>query len=103
MTSAENSKATFLLLIHCLLFPPLCCGGMVRPCFVVHHLVSHFAIISLGKKVNWPLYLNCLLMSLDSECSVSLPQGAVGSCDRGVSLSYLLTFSCDLLSSILKN
>ena len=39
---------------------------MVGPCFVVHYLVSIFAFISLGKKVNWSLYLNCLLMSFDS-------------------------------------
>ena len=38
-----------LLLIHSLLLPPLFCGGMVGPCFVVHYLVSSFAIISLGK------------------------------------------------------
>ena len=40
-----------LVLIQCLLLPPLfCCGFMVGPCFVVHYLVSSFAIISLGKK-----------------------------------------------------
>ena len=69
MTSAENSKASFLLLfIHCLLLPSLCYGGFtVGPCFVVHYfIVSSFAIISLGKKDNWSLYLNCLLMSFDS-------------------------------------
>ena len=62
-----------LLLIHCLLLPPLLCvcvwwgaGVMVGSCFFVHFLVSSFAIISLGKKVNWSLYFNCLLMSFDS-------------------------------------
>ena len=39
---------------------------MVAPCFVVHYLVSSFAIISLGKKDSWLLYFNCLLMSFDS-------------------------------------
>ena len=68
MTSAENSKAVFLLLlIHCLLLSPLFCGGfMVGPCFVEHFLVYSFAIISFGTKVNWSLYLNCLLVSFDS-------------------------------------
>ena len=39
--SAEQSKAVVLLLLmHCLLLPPLFCGGfMVGPCFVVHYLV----------------------------------------------------------------
>ena len=73
MTSAENSKAVFLLLlIHCLLLPPLFCGWgggggggvMVGSCFIVHYLVSSF--ISLGKKVNWSLYFKCLFMSFDS-------------------------------------
>ena len=50
---------------------------MVGPCFVVHYLVSSFAIISLGKKDSWLLYFNCLLMSFDSLCSASLPR-AVG-------------------------
>ena len=61
---------------------------MVGPCFAVHYLVSCFAIISLGKKKSWLLYLNCLLMSFDSSCSVSLPQGTMGwstVCDSGVS------------------
>ena len=75
MTSAENSKAVFLLLlIHCLLLPPLFCvcvwgggvGVMVGSCFIVHYLVSSFSVISLGKKMNWSLYFNCLLMSFDS-------------------------------------
>ena len=72
MTSAENSKAVFLLLFHSLFIVAsmlLCVcvgGGMFGSCFVVHYVVSSFAIISLGKKVNWSLYLNCLLMALDS-------------------------------------
>ena len=69
MSSAEHSKAAVLLLLsHCLLLPPHCfvVGGMVWPCFVVHYLVSCFAIISLGKKDSWLLYLFCLLMSFDS-------------------------------------
>ena len=51
---------------------------MVGPCFAVHYLVSNFAIISLRKKDSWLLYFNCLLMSFDSQCSVSLPHGPVG-------------------------
>ena len=69
MSSAEHSKVVVLLLnIHCLLLPPLFCrgGGIVGPCFVVHYLVSSFAVISLGKKNSWLLYVNCLLMSFDS-------------------------------------
>ena len=61
---------------------------MVGPCFAVHYLVSNFAIISLRKKDSRLLYSNCLLMSFDSQCSVSLPHGAVGRspvCDCGVS------------------
>ena len=48
-------------------------------CFVVHYLVSSFAIISLEKKESRLLYyFNCILMSFDSyQCSVSLPHGAV--------------------------
>ena len=44
---------------------------MVGPCFVVHYLVSSFAIILLGKKGGWLLYFNCLSMSFDSYCYVS--------------------------------
>ena len=60
---------------------------MVGSCFVVHYLVSIFAIISLGKKDSWLLYYNCILISFDSYCYVSLPHGAVGLstvCDCGV-------------------
>ena len=39
---------------------------MVGPCFVVHYLVSSLAIISLGKKDSWSLYLTWLLMAFDS-------------------------------------
>ena len=38
---------------------------MVGPYFVVHYLVSSFAIASLGKKESRLLYFNCLLMSFD--------------------------------------
>ena len=37
---------------------------MVGPCFVVHYLVSSFAIISLGKKEYCLLCFNCLLIHL---------------------------------------
>ena len=42
MSSAEQSKVVvLLLLIHCILLPPLFCGEfMAGPCFVVHYLVS---------------------------------------------------------------
>ena len=61
---------------------------MVGPCFIVHYLVSSFAIISLGKKDSWLLDFNYLLMSFDSYGSVSLHYGAVcwsTMCDCGVS------------------
>ena len=61
---------------------------MVGPGFVVHYLVSSFAIILMGKKDRWLLYFNCFLMSFDSKCTVSLPHGAVGwstVCDCGLS------------------
>ena len=67
MTSAEYSKAVILLLlIYCLMLPPLFLRVMVGPCFVVHYLVSSFAIISLGKKYSWLMYFSCRLMSFDS-------------------------------------
>ena len=60
MSSADQRKATvLLLLIHCLIVASivLCVcvggGGIVGPCFVVHYLVSSFAIISLEKKDSW--------------------------------------------------
>ena len=44
-----------------------CVGVMVGRYFVLHDFVSCFAIISLGTKVSWLLYFNCLLiMSSDS-------------------------------------
>ena len=52
MTLAEHSKVVvLLLLVLCLLLPPLFCVGdvMVGPCFVVPYLVSSFVIISLEK------------------------------------------------------
>ena len=39
---------------------------MVGPCYVVHYLVSSFAILSLEKKESWLFYFKCLLMSLDN-------------------------------------
>ena len=67
MTSAKHSKAVVVLLIHCLLLPPLFYAFfMVGPCFDAHYLVSSFAIISLGKKDSWLLCFNCLLMVFDS-------------------------------------
>ena len=60
---------------------------MVGPCFVVHYLVSSFAIISLGKKDICLLCFYCLLMSFDSQWSVSIPHGALGwstLCECGV-------------------
>ena len=62
--------------------------GEVGPCYVVHHLVSSFAEISLEKKESWLFYFNCLLLSFDNKWSVSLPRGAVGwsrVCNCGIS------------------
>ena len=69
MSSAEHCKAAvqfFLFIANCCLHCFVGGRGMVGPCFVVHYLVSRFAIISLRKKDSWLLFLNCLLMSLDS-------------------------------------
>ena len=72
MSSAEHPLAmVLLLLIHCLLLPPLCVcvwggGGMIGRYFVLHYFVSSFAIILMVKKVSWLLYFNRLLMSFDS-------------------------------------
>ena len=45
VTSAEHSKAVvqLLVMIHCLLLPPLFCVWLVfgPNCFVVHYLVMH--------------------------------------------------------------
>ena len=54
----------------------------------MHYLVSSFAIISLEEKESWMLYFNCLLMSFDNWCPVSLARGALGLstvCNCGVS------------------
>ena len=65
MSSAEHPKAVVpLLLIHCCLHCFVCGWGVwvggVKVGFVLHYLVSSFAIISLGKKDSWLLYFNCL-------------------------------------------
>ena len=42
--------------------------SMVGPCFVAHYLVSSFAIISLGKHVNWfVLLLQCVIVAFPSH------------------------------------
>ena len=45
-------------------------------CCAVLTVVYSFAIILLGRE-GWLLYFNCILMSCDVWCSVSLPHGAV--------------------------
>ena len=71
MSSAEHSKGGGSVVVDSLFIVAYNVlwgggGGMGSPCFVVHYLVSSFAIISLGKKDSWLLYFNCLLMSFDS-------------------------------------
>ena len=74
LTLAEHFKdMALLLLIHCLLLAILFCvcggrggGHTVGSCYVVHYLVSSFAIISLEKKESWLFYFNCLLMLFDN-------------------------------------
>ena len=63
MTSTECFKAVVLLLLmHCLLLPPLFCGVCVYgSCFVVQYLVS-FAIISLGKREREREKAGCLTL-----------------------------------------
>ena len=54
MTSADHSKAVVLLLIHCLLLPPLFCRGLclvpVLLCITYISVISSLAVISLGKR-----------------------------------------------------
>ena len=77
---------------------------MVGPCFVVHYLVSSFAIIWLVKKESRLLYFDCLLMAFDSVLCFFLTVLWVGL--LCVIVAFLihthLLFLCDLLSSILK-
>ena len=68
MTSAERSKAmVLLLLLHCILLPPMFCWGfMFDPCFVMHCLVAFLDVqSSRWGKESLLLYFNCLLMSFD--------------------------------------
>ena len=54
----------------------------------VHYLVSSFAIITPEEKESWILYFDCLLMSFDNWCPVSLPCGDLDwstVCNCGVS------------------
>ena len=64
-------------------------GGYGWSLLIVHYLVSSFAIICLEEKESWMLYFNCLLMSFENKCPVSLPRGgALGLstvCNCGVS------------------
>ena len=63
-------------------------GGYGWSLLSVHYLVSSFAIISLEEKESWMLYFDCLLMSFDNWCPVSLPCGDLGwstECNCGVS------------------
>ena len=63
-------------------------GGYVWSLLSVHYLVSSFSIISLEEKESWMLYFDCLLMSFDNWCPVSLPRAALGwstVCNCGVS------------------
>ena len=79
---------------------------MIAPCYFLHYLVSSFAIISLGNKESWLLYLHCLLISFDRWCSVSLSRGAkdlATVCDFGVSRHVTYFFHVILLNSIFKN
>ena len=64
---------------------------MFSPCFVIQYVVS-FKFCTCnhldGEKENCLLYFNCLLDGLYSQCSVALPDGAVGwsaMCGCGIS------------------
>ena len=49
-----------LLLIHCLLFAPIVCGGVVfGPCFFPVLCPSSAAITCMGNE-SWLLYFNCV-------------------------------------------
>ena len=106
MSSTSHSKAVVseLLLIHCLLLSPLFVGVfMVGPCFVVHYLVSSFAIISLEKKDSWLLYLIAFKCHLTvSVLCLFLTVLWVGlQCVIVAFHSHTHFCSCDLLSLIL--
>ena len=74
----DSKAAVMLLLIICLLLLPLFCGGFLfGPCFVVQYLVSFLVFQShFWGRASWMLYFNCLLMSCDCWCIVSLPHDA---------------------------
>ena len=77
---------------------------MLGPCFVVHYIVAVLVLHSYrwGRE-SWFHYSNCILMSFDCKCPVSLPHDAMGCaavCDCGISWSYSL-FHVIQLSSIL--
>ena len=63
-------------------------GGYDWSLLSVRYLVSSFAIITPEEKESWILYFDCLLMSFDNWCPVSLPCGDLGwstVCHCGVS------------------
>ena len=64
VTSADHSKAmVLLLLIQCSLLPHLFLKGVYDWslfCCALLSIVSSFAIISLGKRERWLLYLSYL-------------------------------------------
>ena len=63
-------------------------GGGAGPFLARSLLVSSFAIITPEEKESWILYFDCLLMSFDNWCPVSLPCGDLGwstVCNCGVS------------------
>ena len=74
--------------------------------FIVHYLISSFAIILLGKKGSWLLYFNCLSMSFDSVMCLFITVNllSVGlQCVIVAFPSYThLLFCVILLSSIFK-
>ena len=75
------------LLIHCsLLFVWV---SVFSPCFVIHYAVSFKFCNHLdGEKRIACFILTVFLVSCDSQCSVALPDGAVGwsaMCDCGIS------------------
>ena len=64
-------------------------GSRLGPCFDVHYLVS-FLVLQLSRcgRERWLLYYNCILISFDCQCFVSLPRGTVDGLQCVISWSY---------------
>ena len=102
-----DSKAVFqLLLIYCLLLLQL--WGLLRCflfCYAILCVLSSFAIILTGKRIDGCFTLIVFLVFCDCYCSVALPRGAVGwssVCDCCISWSYSFIYFFENKSKMCK-